>query len=200
MEEFVRWFLPSYLVAFFGVAFVWRSLRVRKMTGINPYVLGKSDNAHDFIGTVFRLTILLVAVAVGLNSVSSEILRSFGSIALPGGAALRWIGISALGVAIIWVAVAQAQMGRSWRIGIDRDNETELVQSGIFAISRNPIFLGIRVMLIGLFVVIPGALTLLAWILGDVLMQIQVRLEEEFLSGVHGETYRQYRSRVRRWI
>ena len=170
------------------------------MTGVNPYVLGESDNAHDFIGRIFRLTILLVAVAVGLNSVSSEIYRSFGFIELPGGTALRWVGISGLCVAIVWVAVAQAQMGRSWRIGIDRENETELVQTGIFAVSRNPIFLGMRVMLIGLFVIIPSALTLLTWILGDVLMQIQVRLEEEFLSGVHGETYRQYRSRVRRWI
>lgn len=200
MEEFIRWFLPIYLVAFFGIAFVWRSLRVRKMTGINPYVLGKSDNAHDFIGTVFRLTILLVAVAVGLNSVSSGTYQSFGLTALPGGSTLRWIGITALGAAIVWVAVAQAQMGRSWRIGIDRDNPTELVQTGVFAVSRNPIFLGMRVMLLGLFVIIPSALTLLAWILGDVLMQIQVRLEEEFLSGVHGQTYGDYKSKVRRWI
>ena len=170
------------------------------MTGINPYVLGRSDNAHDFIGRIFRLTILLVAVAVGLNSVSSETYRSFGPIVLAGGSALRWVAIAALGAAIVWVAVAQAQMGRSWRIGIDRENRTELVQTGIFAVSRNPIFLGMRVMLIGLFLVIPGALTLLTWILGDVLMQIQVRLEEEFLSGVHGQAYSDYKSRVRRWI
>jgi protein-S-isoprenylcysteine O-methyltransferase Ste14 len=200
MEEFIRWFLPIYLGAFFGIAFVWRSLRVRRMTGINPYVLGKSDNAHDFIGRIFRITILLVAIAVGLNSISKEIFTSFGLIALPGGATLQWVGIVALCVAIVWVAVAQAQMGRSWRIGIDRDNPTALVQSGVFAVSRNPIFLGMRVMLLGLFVVIPSALTLLTWILGDVLMQIQVRLEEEFLTGVHGQTYGDYKSKVRRWI
>jgi protein-S-isoprenylcysteine O-methyltransferase Ste14 len=33
-----------------------------------------------------------------------------------------------------------------------------------------------------------------------VLIQTQVRLEEEFLSRTHGEHYAEYRRRVRRWL
>ena len=54
--------------------------------------------------------------------------------------------------------------------------------------------------LFGLFLVIPNALTLLTLGLGVVLIQIQVRLEEEFLARTHGEEYTLYRTRVRRWI
>jgi protein-S-isoprenylcysteine O-methyltransferase Ste14 len=54
--------------------------------------------------------------------------------------------------------------------------------------------------LFGLFLVIPNALTLLTLGLGVVLIQIQVRLEEEFLARTHGEEYILYRRRVRRWI
>jgi protein-S-isoprenylcysteine O-methyltransferase Ste14 len=200
MEEFTRWFLPIYLVMFFIVAFVWRTLRVKKLTGINPYVLGKADNAHDFIGRIFRVTTLLVFVAVVLNTVPRERYRGFSPFEWLESDSLRWFAIFILLGALIWVATAQMQMGRSWRIGIDTENRTELVQSGIFSLSRNPIFLGMRTMLFGLFLMIPNALTLLTWILGDVLMQIQVRLEEEFLEEVHGDTYNGYRSRVRRWI
>ncbi len=54
--------------------------------------------------------------------------------------------------------------------------------------------------LLGLFLVIPNALTLLAFVLGVVLIQIQVRLEEEFLSGTHGHEYGEYRQHARRWL
>lgn len=54
------------------------------------------------------------------------------------------------------VLVAQAQMGNSWRIGVD-PKLTELVQRGLFRFSRNPIFLSLRITLLGLFLVTTGA-------------------------------------------
>jgi protein-S-isoprenylcysteine O-methyltransferase Ste14 len=91
-------------------------------------------------------------------------------------------------------------MGESWRIGIDDAPKTRLVNTGVFGISRNPIFLGMIVTLFGLFLVMPNALTLLAVVLGVVVINIQVRLEEEFLKTTHGDEYARYIRRVRRWI
>jgi protein-S-isoprenylcysteine O-methyltransferase Ste14 len=91
-------------------------------------------------------------------------------------------------------------MQTSWRIGIDEDVRTDLVQRGLFKISRNPIFLGIRMMLVGLFLVLPNAVMLVIWVVGEMLIQIQVRLEEEFLTRIHGDHYRTYQQQVRRWI
>jgi protein-S-isoprenylcysteine O-methyltransferase Ste14 len=54
--------------------------------------------------------------------------------------------------------------------------------------------------LLGLFIVMPNALTLLTLVIGYVLIHIQVRLEEEFLARTHGDEYAQYRGRVRRWV
>jgi protein-S-isoprenylcysteine O-methyltransferase Ste14 len=113
---------------------------------------------------------------------------------------LRWLGISLLLLSLVWTVIAQAQMGESWRIGIDQTHRTNLVQRGVFSRSRNPIFLGMMVTLFGLFLLIPNALTLLTLALGVVLIQIQVRLEEEFLASTHGHEYAHYRIRVRRWI
>jgi len=103
-------------------------------------------------------------------------------------------------MSLIWTVVAQAQMGESWRIGIDEQNRTSLVQRGVFGFSRNPIFLGMMLTLLGLFLIIPNALTLLTFVMGVVLIQIQVRLEEKFLAETHGDQYAQYRKRVRRWF
>lgn len=54
--------------------------------------------------------------------------------------------------------------------------------------------------LIGFFLTIPNAATLLILVLGFVLMQIQVRLEEEFLAKTQGDEYEYYLRQVRRWL
>jgi protein-S-isoprenylcysteine O-methyltransferase Ste14 len=100
----------------------------------------------------------------------------------------------------MWTILAQAQMRESWRIGIDTEHPTELVQSGVFKFSRNPIFVGMTVTLLGLFLVIPNVGTLVTLLVGSILIGIQVRLEEEYLTRVHGEKYLEYRRGVRRWI
>jgi protein-S-isoprenylcysteine O-methyltransferase Ste14 len=95
---------------------------------------------------------------------------------------------------------AQETMGRSWRIGVDTSVRTDLVIHGVFAISRNPVFLGMRIVLLGLFLILPNALSLLILVLADTLMQVQVRLEEQHLLALHGDAYREYGRRTRRWI
>ena len=113
---------------------------------------------------------------------------------------LKLVGVALLLVSLGWTVLAQAQMGESWRIGIDEEHEIALVRSGVFGLSRNPIFLGMMLTLLGLFLVIPNAFTLLTFAMSVVLIQIQVRLEEEFLAKTHGDEYADYRMRVRRWV
>ncbi len=196
----LKYFLPLYLFAYFCAAFFWRSFMVWKRTGVNPIVFKGSDDAHDFIGRIFKLLFALILGVVLVYSFWSSVYVYLKPIEWLEYSWLRWLGISLLLLSLVWTVVAQAQMGESWRIGIDQSHRTNLVQSGIFSRSRNPIFLGMMLTLFGLFLVIPNALTLLTLALGVLLIQIQVRLEEEFLARTHGEEYTLYRTRVRRWI
>ena len=113
-------------VAFFLLAFVIRAVLVYRNTGINPLVLRRTQDAYGYVGTAFKV-IMLVCAAV---------------------------------VSLLWMLIAQAQMGASWRVGIDSANRTELVSKGLFTISRNPIFLATRLALLGFFLVAPNAATL----------------------------------------
>ncbi|HWB62874.1 MAG TPA: hypothetical protein VG603_05130, partial [Chitinophagales bacterium] len=63
-----------------------------------------------------------------------------------------------------------------------------------------PIYAGLLAMLLGLFMVSPDAFTLLVLAIGYVLVQVQIRLEEQFLQGQHGQAYRNYKLRVRRLL
>jgi hypothetical protein len=52
----------------------------------------------------------------------------------------------------------------------------------------------------GVVLMAPSAATLVLLVAGELLMQVQVRLEEQHLSGLHGERYAAYCHRVRRWL
>lgn len=192
-------FLPAYLLAYFFAAFFWRSFVVWKRTGVNPLVFKGTDNAHDYIGRVFKL-LFAVVVAAAVYSASGRIYEYLTPITWLERRSLQAAGVVLLLASLGWKVVAQAQMGESWRISIDKEHRTPLVRKGVFGLSRNPIFLGMMVTLAGLFLGMPNAVTLLVLALGVVLIQIQVRLEEEFLSNAHAEDYADYRRAVRRWL
>lgn len=189
-----------YLLLFVLAAMVWRSYRVWKMTGINPYRLGATPSVHDYVGRWFKLVIVGIALVAALSAffpAGYDTLRIHG---WPQTTVTSLIGFGLMTIALIWVLIAQAHMGASWRIGIDDANTTALVRGGLFQFSRNPIFLGMRICLLGLLLVLPNAVNLALCILGEVLIQIQVRLEEQHLSKLHGVEYDAYRTSTRRWI
>ncbi|HWT00810.1 MAG TPA: isoprenylcysteine carboxylmethyltransferase family protein [Pyrinomonadaceae bacterium] len=196
----LKLFLPIYLAAYFFAAFFWRSFVVWKRTGVIPLVFKGTDSAHDYIGRVFKLLFALIVAAVAVYCASEHYYQYLAPLAWLEHRWLQLAGVILLLTSLAWTVIAQSQMGESWRIGIDLEHRTPLVRKGVFGLSRNPIFLGMMLTLAGLFLVIPNALTLLTFATGVVLIQIQVRLEEEFLAGAHGGEYAEYRRRVRRWI
>lgn len=196
----LRYFLPIILFVYVGMAFVWRSYIVRKHTGINPVTFKGADNAHDFIGRVSSLVFVVVVLVVFVYSFFPDAYAYTAPMQWLEHRWLRSTGILLLLLSLLWIVLAQSQMGEAWRVGIDTQHRTALVQTGVFRISRNPIFLGMMITLVGLFLTLPNALTLLAFVLGVVLIGVQVRLEEEYLAQVHPEAYRDYRRRVRRWL
>ena len=200
MEGLLRYILPSYLLIYFSTAFFWRSYKVWRATGINPFVLGGTDSAHDLIGRMFKVVFALIVAVVTIYATSSWLYEFLMPITWLQHWGLKIAGLVLLLLSLVWTLFAQSQMGKSWRIGIDTERKTELVREGIFRFSRNPIFLGMMTTLIGLFLIIPNSLTLLILVLGIVLIQIQVRLEEEYLRAIHGEQYLEYCIRVRRWL
>ena len=196
----IGWILIVYLIVYFAAAFVLPSYRVWKRTGVNPVTFRGADTAHDYIGKLFKIVMAGLTLIVIIYAFAPNFYSFLLPIVWLENRTVQFVGISLLLVSLAWTILAQIQMGNSWRIGIDEEKQTALVRSGLFRFSRNPIFLGMIVTLAGFFLAIPNALTLLFLVLGFVLIQIQVRLEEEFLSRTRGEDYSEYRGQTRRWL
>ena len=200
MDQFLRFFLPIYFILYFSMTFVVKSLVTAKKIGKNPMVLPNDDSAYGLIGVYFRWTMLTLLIYVVVYALFPSIYEHFLPMLALERDWVKYTGIGLLLASFAWVVVAQNHMRLSWRIGIDTETKTELITKGLFSVSRNPIFLGMLVSLAGVFLTTPNALTLLILMLGYVLIQIQIRLEEAFLTTQHGEAYLQYCKKVRRLI
>lgn len=97
--------------------------------------------------------------------------------------------------------LAQRSLGDSWRVGVDDTETTELVTTGLFARVRNPFFGFLGVSILGLLLLVPNVLSLCGTAVTAIGVQIQVRVvEEPYLAAKHGPAYREYASRVGRFL
>jgi protein-S-isoprenylcysteine O-methyltransferase Ste14 len=76
-----------------------------------------------------------------------------------------------------------------------------LVTHGVFAFSRNPMYLSMMLGLLGVFVAL-GSLTPLAAVpvFFLIIRRRFIAVEERMLEEAFGDDYRAYKSRVRRWL
>jgi protein-S-isoprenylcysteine O-methyltransferase Ste14 len=200
VERWLPYFLLLHFAAFIGLAFIFASYRTWKRTGVNPYRFGRGDSAHDMIGRAYRGIMVVLAISLLLRCFAPEIYSYTAPLTWLEVQYVQIASVTILLAALIWICVAQVHMSDSWRIGVDHENRTKLVTNGLFSVSRNPVFVGMRLTLFGLFLGQPNALTLACFLTADVLIQVQVRLEEEHLSQLHGAAFDEYRRRVRRWL
>lgn len=200
MTDFIRFFIPFYFILFFTVSFVGISYKVAKQIGKNPDVLPKDDSAYGLVGFYFKLILSALFIYTMLLLLFPEDIFSAFKINIPEPDAAKYSGLAIMILALIWVITAQLQMKNSWRIGIDSTTKTDLVTRGLFRFSRNPIFLGMTMSLFGFFLVLPTVIAFSFLIIGGMLMQIQIRLEEEYLQKEHGEIYTAYKKKVKRML
>lgn len=168
--------------------------------GKNPNVLPKDDSAYGLVGFYFKLILFaLFMYTILLLLFPKDMFSAFKINALEYNL-IQYTGLGLMMMALIWVVIAQLQMKNSWRIGIDSTTKTDLVTHGLFRYSRNPIFLGMTISLIGFFLALPTVIAFAFVLTGSILMQIQIRLEEEYLLKEHGQIYVAYKKKVKRML
>jgi protein-S-isoprenylcysteine O-methyltransferase Ste14 len=185
------------LVAFLSVAVIGRILLQYYFTGDHGVRLAKPAAGASGIlpGLTFVLSFFVSAVLIVRDHVDWLAVAQTGSPFTQGGAGV--LGF----VGIVIILVAQVQMGSAWRIGVDPSERTELVRTGLYARSRNPIYFGILLYWIGLVMVFPHPglwiCALICWASIEVIVR---RIEEPYLLGLHREKFVHYVADTRRYL
>lgn len=188
---------------FLGYSVLWAVKRrsQTRRTGVDPHVVaGTETPVQLYFGRLLRFLtvaviglILLHAMAppawgavTQLTALNTRAFNLFGAILGAGGLCL--------------CLIAQIAMGDSWRVGIDARHSTPLVEQGVFRWCRNPTYVGLFTLNLGVWLVWPTTAMGAYSILFFVILEIQVRCEEEHLERLHGSAYGDYKGRTWRYL
>ncbi len=113
-----------------------------------------------------------------------------------------WVAFAIIIAGAAIIVLSQYGMGRSWRVGVpgEANHVEKLIVQGLHKYSRNPVYLGIMLFLIGAALAAPGPLTAFAVFVSYLGLTRIIRQEERYLSERFGEEYNDYKKRVRRWL
>ena len=109
---------------------------------------------------------------------------------------------SVLMVAVLVIIIIAALSFRRVKTHLEPWKPTStIVTSGIFSVSRNPIYLALCFANIGIGLILNSWWVLLSFIPAAILVYLfAIRLEERYLQRKFGEEYLAYKARVRRWL
>ena len=112
-----------------------------------------------------------------------------------------WLGSAFIAIAIAIVVSAFKALSQAHTAFDARKSTTKIVTTGAFRISRNPTYLSLTLLLIGIAFAISSL-----WVLASVIPAVAathwgvILREERYLKAKFGEGYGSYASRVRRWL
>lgn len=174
------------------VCVIIRAKQLKKL-GIKAIHFGEMDK-KDFLIPPFVLLYfyLVVANVFHLPRFSSGII-----IKIPWLQSLGAILCICAPIIFIW---GIRSFGKSFRVGLDENTPGDLVTTGAFAISRNPLYLGFFMMLASVFLIYPSWIFFFYFVGGLWLIDRQVNLEENSLRKIYGKAFEDYCGKVRRYI
>ena len=171
------------LVVIFGIR-SWVQHRRTGSTGFRGFS-GTPATAGWWGGVLFVL-----AVVLGL---AGPILAVTGVVVADPPAALQVAGLLLALVGFAATLAGQVGMGASWRVGVDPDERTTLVTTGVFGAVRNPVFSAMVAAQAGITLMVPTWVSLAGLVSLVVAVELQVRsIEEPYLRAAHGPTYAAY--------
>jgi protein-S-isoprenylcysteine O-methyltransferase Ste14 len=118
---------------------------------------------------------------------------------LPG--AVRLVGWGLVVLALLVAASAALLMFRAGTTPNPHRPTTALVAHGPYRFTRNPMYLGLALLYLGLALLVNSAWPLALFPVAIMLVDRWVIAREEaYLERVFGDAYRAYQARVRRWL
>lgn len=161
--------------------------------GVRAMNFGKQDKTDFLIPPVaFFYFYLVFAHAFGWPTVAHHVLFASDAAA--------WLGVAFCAGGLLFLLWSLVSFGRSFRVGIDDEKPDKLVTGGVFAVSRNPIYVAFWFILLGQFLIFPNTALLLYLLGATALFHRQVMREEAYLAQHYGAAYADYRRQVRRYL
>lgn len=188
-----KYFNALFLVLF--IAMVLGRAAVMRRRGIKALLFGVSDKSDFLLFPVVAFFFYSVCAGAFGLPMPQPLVRPFVK-----NSAMSWSGTAVCAVSLVWFAFALKSFGDSFRVGIDENSPGKLVTTGMFAVSRNPVYVAFLSFFIGMLLAYFNLALVISFALFFGAIHRQIIREEKFLKGHYGKEYEDYSARVRRYL
>ena len=167
-----------------------------KKKGVDPHgthkgysLLTRLTPISIFSWLIYIIVFLILDIKIlnflVFNFLTSDIFKIIGQIIISLGLILDLWGTVALGV--------------NFRIELPKE-KTKLITTGIYRLMRNPIVMGVFLLVFGSFLIIPDLFSFIFLVANIITFDSKVRDEEKFLIKRFGEEFEGYSRKVGRYL
>ena len=196
---FARWFLALFYCAV-GMFYI---LRIRLLSrSLNQPVTYKGEpgsqhwQAHQTF-RFFRVLILVVCLArVAWPSLDTWLLP----IPMLWHPNIMLAGCGLLTLSFAGIVAVNLYMKQEWRSGSRPGEPGQLITTGPYSVTRNPMMAMVLAGQLAFFLAMPSAFTLICLVVGVWAVTTQVNVEQSELMARFGEEYRRYTEVTPRWL
>lgn len=103
-----------------------------------------------------------------------------------------------IGMALLYLSLWN--LGRFTKMGLPKNDEIALQTTGIYRLSRNPMYVGLILLAMASTLLLPNLLNIFLTLSGILIHHRIILREEAFLEEKFGGKYRDYRRRTRRYF
>ena len=190
------------IVAAFMLIILVKTLYLRRRN-INPIVIGGGKRGLTLIVELLAFAALLAwMVEIILYAVHSRfhIFPSPLDVVLIDSFIAKVAGVMLTVIGFTLFLLAYVSFGDSWRVGFDLKTPGALVTTGLFAVSRNPIYVFLDLFFLGIFLINGTLIFLIYAALAFAAIHWQILQEEDFLLKLYGQPYQDYLGRTGRYV
>ena len=188
-------------VVIFLLIIASRVVYMKATRGVNPIAIGGGKKGLVLIVELFAfggLVLWIIEMVAYALHANFHIFPSPLDMVLIDSNVARIAGVVLVSIGLLVFMAAFVSFGDSWRVGFDIKTPGALVTGGIFALSRNPIYVFLDLWFIGIFLLNGRLIFLIFALLTLVVIHWQILQEETFLTKLYGQPYDDYRGRTRR--
>ncbi len=170
--------------------FLMKNITLHKRTGkqIRGYNIEATSSIAFFV--------LFIGISVWI----SVLKKPFGEVQLLSDFFAMALGFMLLFLNLIVSGASLMHMKDSWRVGILENQKTKLITTGIYRFTRNPYFVSYLIMFASYTILLQNLILFGLSIVGFIFVHKMIMKEEDYLTGLHGEAYIQYKMQVPRYI
>lgn len=189
-------------LALFLSIFLGRTLYLRIRQKITAITLDVRKGWRGLVEVVLFALVNLWAIEVVLYAIQADfhLFPALLHTPLLNGILTKVGGLTLVAVGLALFIRAMKDLGTSWRLGIDEKRPGKLVTTGIYALSRHPIYLFFNLYFWGTFLLNGTLIFLLFALVIAVNLHLQILVEEHFLLDIYGAAYQEYCLRTERYL